>query len=246
MKRATAVVVGVGAYDGLGATLCRLIASKGMHVLLAGRTEAKLRLVADEIVKNGGSAQYFVADATDEKQVIELFALAKEGGENHLAPSLVIFNASKFARTPFRQISAAQFEEFWRAGCFAGFLVGREAAKILSVNGGGTVIFSGASASLRGKEEYAHFASAKAGLRMIAQSMAREFGSLGIHVAHVVLDGGIKRQIESPDSRVNVRNRTNDDAMQFDAVAQIYWQIHQQPRAAWTQELDLRSSHEKF
>lgn len=246
MKKPTAVIVGVGAYHGLGATLCKLLASKGFHVFLAGRTDEKLRAVVDDIVTNGGSATAVVTDATDESQVIELFKTTQSVAEYRQPPSLVVFNASSFARTPFRQITALQFEEFWRTGCLAGFLVGREAAKVFSVNGGGTILFSGATASMRGKENYAHFASAKAGLRMVAQSMARELGPLGVHVAHIILDGGIKRGIEAPASRVNIRHRAEDEVMDFNAIAQMYWHIHQQPRSAWTHELDLRSSHEEF
>ncbi|QZP31036.1 SDR family NAD(P)-dependent oxidoreductase [Pseudomonas sp. DR48] len=246
MKKPSAVVVGVGAFNGLGATLCKLFASKGFHVWVAGRTEEKLEAIADHVRLTGGTANAFVMDATKEQQVLALFTKTMQHHEDREPPSLVVFNTSNFARTPIREISAEQFEDHWRVGCLAGFLVGREAAKCMSANGGGTLLFSGASASLRGKANYAHFASAKAGLRMVAQSMARELGTLGVHVAHVVLDGGIMREHQAAASRLNVRNNPKENLMDFDAIAQTYWQIHEQPRSAWTHEIDLRASGEAF
>ena len=246
MKKPTAVIVGVGALNSLGAALGTLFAAKGFHVYLAGRTEERLRAVADKIVTNGGTATAVVIDVADERQVIELFETVQDAVGYCQPPSLVVFNVSSFARTPFRQITAVQFEELWRVGCLAGFLVGREAAKAFSVTGGGTMLFSGATASTRGKENYAHFASAKAGLRMVAQSMARELSPLGIHVAHIILDGEINRGIETAESKVNVRHRGEEGAMDFNDIAQMYWQIHQQPRSAWTHEMDLRSCYEEF
>ncbi|WP_397448222.1 SDR family NAD(P)-dependent oxidoreductase [Pseudomonas sp. NA-150] len=246
MKKPTAVVVGVGAFNGLGATLCKLFAFKGFHVLAAGRTAEKLHAVVDQIATIGGSAEAVVTDATDEQQVLKLFEVAQKNSSDRMPPSLVVFNASNFARTSFREISAAQFEDFWRVSCLAGFLVGREAAKCLTVNGGGTILFSGATASLRGKADFAHFASAKAGLRMVSQTMARELSPLGIHVAHVILDGRIMREHSIAAPKLNNRNRIDENLMDFDAIAETYWQIHQQPRSAWTQEMDLRSSNEHF
>jgi NAD(P)-dependent dehydrogenase (short-subunit alcohol dehydrogenase family) len=138
------------------------------------------------------------------------------------------------------------FEDFWRVGCFAGFLVGREAARRLVPLGRGTLIFTGASGSLRGKPGYAQFAAAKAGLRMIAQSMAREFGPQGLHIAHVVIDGGING--ERLLSRVPdlAQQRGEDGLLSIDAIAETYWQIHRQPRSAWALEVDLRPYREPF
>ena len=131
-------------------------------------------------------------------------------------------------------------------GCFAGFLVGREAARRLVPLGRGTVIFTGASASLRGKSGYAHFAAAKAGLRMIAQSMAREYGPQGLHIAHVVIDGGINgHRLRSRVPEV-IRQRGEDGLLSIDAIAETYWQIHCQPPSAWTHETDLRPLKEPF
>ena len=191
MERPVAIVVGVGAQLGLGAALCRRFAEGGHHVFVAGRSADKIDQVARSIVSNGGSAEAVPTDTTREADVIGLFdrAMAARAGLRPL--DLVAYNASNNRKLDFREMSAQMFEEFWRIGCYGGFLVGREAARRLVPLGRGTILFTGASGSLRGKPGFAHFAAAKAGLRMLAQSMAREFGPQGIHVAHVVIDGGI-------------------------------------------------------
>jgi NAD(P)-dependent dehydrogenase (short-subunit alcohol dehydrogenase family) len=246
MSKPTAVVVGVGAEQGLGAATCRRFAGEGHHVLVAGRTADKIERVAGAIVAAGGSAEPVVTDATSEGDVARLFNRAMAPGKNLEPTDLVVFNAGNNQRIDFREITAQAFEDFWRVGCFAGFLVGREAARRLLPLGRGTVIFTGASASLRGKPGYAQFAAAKAGLRMIAQSMAREFGPQGLHVAHVVIDGGINGQrllSRAPDL---IRQRGEDGLLGIDAIAETYWQIHRQPRSAWTHEVDLRPFKESF
>ncbi|MDB5409871.1 MAG: Oxidoreductase, short-chain dehydrogenase/reductase family, partial [Rhodospirillales bacterium] len=190
-QRPTAVVIGVGAERGLGAALCRRFAAEGYHVLVAGRTATALDAVVRTIAAAGGSAEPIVADATSEDDVIRLFDRAMAPGAGRSPADLIVYNAGNNRRIDFRELSAELFESFWRVGCFGGFLVGREAARRLVPRGRGTVIFTGASGSLRGKPGFAQFAAAKAGLRMISQSMAREYGKDGIHVAHVVIDGGI-------------------------------------------------------
>jgi NAD(P)-dependent dehydrogenase (short-subunit alcohol dehydrogenase family) len=159
---------------------------------------------------------------------------------------LVVYNAGNNRKLDFRELSAQQFEDFWRIGCFGGFLVGREAARRLVPLGRGTVLFTGASGSLRGKPGFAHFAAAKAGLRMIAQSMAREYGPLGIHVAHVVIDGGILGDRLLSVRPGLVQDRGEDGLLGIDAIAQTYWHLHRQPRSAWAQEIDLRPFKEPF
>ena len=180
----TAVVVGVPP------ALCRRFAVEGYHVLVAGRTTEKIAQIFKTIGAAGGSAEAIAVDTTREDDVVGLFDRAMSTGNGHLAADIVIFNAGNNRRIDFKELSAEQFEEFWRVGCFGGFLVGREAARRLVPLGRDTIIFTGASASLRGKPGFAHFAAAKAGLRMIAQSMAREYGPLGIHVAHVDSQAG--------------------------------------------------------
>ena len=246
MTKRTAVVIGVGAEIGLGAALCRRFASEGLHVLVAGRTPSKLEQVATSILAAGGSAEAVPTDATNEADMIKLFdrAMVPESGRD--AAELVVYNAGGNQKVDFRELSAELFERFWRVGCFGGFLAGREAARRLVPLGRGTMIFTGASASLRGKPGYAQFAAAKAGLRMIAQSMAREYGPSGIHVAHVVIDGGIDGERLRGSRPEAVRERGENGLLNIEAIAEAYWQIHRQARSAWTHEIDLRPFKEPF
>ena len=242
----TAVVVGVGAERGLGAALCRRFGAEGYHVLVAGRTPEKLAQVVKTIGAAGGSAEAITVDTTREDDVVRLFDRAMSAGDGRAAADVVIFNAGNNRRIDFKELSAEQFEQFWRVGCFGGFLVGREAARRLAPLGRGTIIFTGASASMRGKPGFAHFAAAKAGLRMIAQSMAREYGPLGIHVAHVVIDGGIEGDRLLSRMPNLTAERGEDGLLGIDAIADTYWTIHKQKRSAWTQEVDLRPFKEPF
>ncbi|WFU09087.1 SDR family NAD(P)-dependent oxidoreductase [Rhizobium sp. CB3090] len=242
MSTPSAIIVGVGAEQGLGAALCRLLADKGYHVFIAGRTLENIAKVADTINASGGSAEAIETDATDEAAVKRLFEHAFAPQDDIDPPDFVVFNAGINRHIGFRGITAAEFEEFWRICCFGGFLVGREAARHLVPLGRGTVIFTGASASLRGKAGFAQFAAAKAGLRMISQSMAREFGPLGLHVAHTIIDGGIdgeRLRSRRPDVQA-------DTLLNIDAIAETYWHIHRQHPSAWTQEIDLRPYKETF
>jgi NAD(P)-dependent dehydrogenase (short-subunit alcohol dehydrogenase family) len=244
--KSTAVVVGVGAERGLGAALSRRFAAEGYHVLVAGRTPEKIAQVAKTIRETGGSAEAVTVDTTREDDVVRLFDRAVAPSDGRDPADVVIFNAGNNQRIDFRELSAEQFEQFWRIGCFGGFLVGREAARRLAPLGRGTIIFTGASASLRGKPGFAHFAAAKAGLRMIAQSMAREYGPLGIHVAHVVIDGGIKGDRLLSRAPTLIEKRGEDGLLGIDAIADTYWNIHRQQRSTWTQEVDLRPFKETF
>lgn len=246
MSRPTAVVVGVGAERGLGAALCRRFAAEGYHVLVAGRTADRIDQVVRTIRAAGGSADPVPTDATREEDVIRLFDRAFASDAAAGPPDLIVSNAGNNQRIDFRELSAQTFEDFWRVGCFAGFLVGREAVRRMVPLGRGTVIFTGASASLRGKPGFAHFAAAKAGLRMIAQSMAREYGPLGIHVAHVVIDGGIDGDRLRTRRPEVIRERGEDGLLGIDAIADTFWHIHRQPRSAWAQEVDLRPFKEAF
>jgi NAD(P)-dependent dehydrogenase (short-subunit alcohol dehydrogenase family) len=246
MSAPTAVVVGVGAELGLGAALCRRFAVEGYHVLVAGRSVAKLEQIARGIEQKGGHATAAPIDTTREDDVARLFDLAMTVDADREPADLVVYNAGNNRRIDFRELPAATFEDFWRVGCFGGFLVGREAARRLVALGRGSVIFTGASASLRGKPGFALFAAAKAGLRAIAQSMAREYGLLGVHVAHVVIDGGIDGD-RLRGARPGIADeRGADGLLGIDAIAEMYWQIHRQPRSAWTQEIDLRPFKESF
>jgi NAD(P)-dependent dehydrogenase (short-subunit alcohol dehydrogenase family) len=239
----TAVVVGVGSQQGLGAALARRFASEGHRVIVSGRTEEKIAEVVRAITGGGGKAEAFRADATVESEVVALFDFAQSSGN---VVDLVVFNAGNNVRHDFRTMPAELFEQTWRVATFGGFLVGREAARRLTPLANGTIIFTGATASLRGKPPFTAFASAKAGLRSLAQSMAREFGPLGIHVAHVVIDGGIdgdKLNTAVPQLKAQ---RGADGLLNIDAIAEAYWHLHAQHRSAWTQELELRPFKEPF
>ena len=246
MSRPTAIVVGVGAEHGLGAALCRRFAAEGHHVLVAGRTPHRVEQVVRAIAEAGGSAEAVPTDTTREEDVITLFDRAMSPRAKSGPLDLVVFNAGNNQRIEFRETTAAEFEAFWRVGCYGGFLVGREAARRLAPLGRGTVIFTGASGSMRGKPGFAHFAAAKSGLRMIAQSMAREFGSQGLHVAHVVIDGGIHGERLLSRRPQLLAERGEDGLLGVDAIAEAYWQIHRQARSAWTHEIDLRPFKESF
>jgi NAD(P)-dependent dehydrogenase (short-subunit alcohol dehydrogenase family) len=239
---ATALVVGVGAARGLGAALCRRFAAEGLHVFACGRTAAKVAAVVQAITASGGRAEAAVGDATREEDVAAVF----ERAERSAPLEIVVYNAGLNRKGDFRTLAAAEFEEAWRIGCFGGFLVGREAARRLVPRGRGTVLFTGASASLRGRPGFAQFAAAKAGLRMVAQAMAREYGPAGVHVAHVVIDGGIDGERLRERFPEAARERGEGGLLALDALAEAYWQLHRQPRTAWSHEVDLRPFKEPF
>ncbi len=246
MSKPTALVIGVGAERGLGAACCRRFAQAGMHVWVVGKTPAKIDAVVADIRDNGGSAEALCADATQESDVMRVFDRAMQPAPGLEPLSLIVFNAGNNQRIDFTDLSVAQFEDFWRIGCLAGFLTGREAARRLAPLGRGTIIFTGASGSLRGRPGFAHFAVAKAGLRMLAQSMAREFGPRGLHVAHVVIDGGIDGARLRERVPEMVDKLGAEGLLQVEPIAETYWQIHCQPRSAWAHEVDLRPFKESF
>ncbi len=233
----TAVIVGAG--SGLGAALARRFARAGMKVAAARRNAGKLAPLVAEL---DGNARAYACDATDEAAVRQLFsAAAADLGP----PTLAVFNAGAFVRKGVLDTSAEEFERCWRVGCLGGFLVGREAARaMLSRDAAhkGTIIFTGATASLRGGAQFHNLAVGKFGLRALAQSMARELQPQGIHVAHVVIDG----QIASERPGHSVAERGNDAVIDPAAIAETYYQLHLQPRSAWSLELDLRPYAEKF
>ena len=238
----TAVVIGVGASQGVGGALCRRFAREGLHVFAAGRTQAKLERVAEELRAAGGRVTPVVADVTRAGDVVKLFDAAESGDG---APALVVYNAGNATIRPLLETDDALFEQVWRIGCFGGFLCGREAAKRM-LSKGGTLIFTGATASLRARPPFTAFASAKAALRALAHGMAREFGPKGLHVAHVVIDGAIDGEILNARAP-QLKERLGDDGMLgVDAIADAYWMLHTQHRSAWTLELDLRPYKESF
>lgn len=238
MKKA--IIIGVGPLEGLGARLGKRFAAEGLHVILAGRTGAKLEAVVDAIRAAGGEATSVVADATREDDVRQLFDLA--GSDLDLA----IYNAGNNTPGRISEMEASYFENAWRVGCFGGFLFGREAVRRMLPNGSGTLLFTGASASLRGRAGFGAFNAAKGALRNLAQAMAKEYGPEGIHVGHVVIDGPIagEKIIKGfPDyaERLGTAGMIN-----LDGLAEAYAYLYLQRREAWTFELDLRTSIERW
>ncbi|MEM7493242.1 MAG: SDR family NAD(P)-dependent oxidoreductase [Pseudomonadota bacterium] len=238
----TVIVVGVGALDGVGAAASRRFAKQGHNVVAVGRTQEKIDAVAADIVSAGGSAEGVAADVTSEAELDALFEHAKSKGPL----SAVIYNAGNNAIIPFSELTADQFEGFWRVGCFGAFLVAKRAMPILAEQGEGSLLFTGASGSMRGKPAFAHFAVMKAGLRMLSQSLAREYGPKGVHVAHVVVDGVIDGDMVRSRFGEYLEALGEDGSLSPDAIADAFWFLHSQHRSAWTQELDLRPFKENW
>lgn len=222
------MIVGVG--PGLGASLARRLARAGMSVALAARSPDKL----DQLT-GGAGAKTFRCDASDPAQVVGLFkAVAADLGE----PDVVIYNASFRTRGAFVDLDPADVERALRVSAYGGFLVAQEAAKRLVPKGRGAIFFTGASASVKGYAQSAPFAMGKFALRGLAQSLARELSPLGIHVAHVVIDGGIKSARHRPERP--------DSLLDPDAIADTYLHLLAQPRSAWAWEIELRPWLEPF
>lgn len=237
-----AVVVGVGASRGLGAAIARRFAKGGLSVVVAGRTEESLERSVAEILAQGGQANHFRCDASDEGDVAALMSFAAGGGN----VAAVVHNVGNNAIIPFENLDAETFEKFWRIGCFAGFLTAKAALPLLERDGGGSLLFTGASASVRGRPNFAHFASAKAGLRNLAQALAREYGPRGVHVGHVVVDGVIDGDMVRSRFGEYLDDLGEDGSLNPDHMAEAYWQMHVQPRDAWTHEIDLRPFKENW
>ena len=238
----TVIVIGAGASKGVGGALARRFASGGHHVVIAGRTAAKVDTLAAEIRDAGGSAEGFRTDVTSEQDQDALFSHAS--GKGPIAA--VCYNAGNNAIIPFEKLDPETFEQFWRVGCFGGFLTAKRAIPILEAQGEGSLLFTGASGSLRGKSNFAHFASMKAGLRMLAQSLAREYGPKGIHVAHFIIDGVIDGEMVRSRFAEYLDDLGEDGGLSPDAIAEAFWYVHTQPKSAWTHELDLRPFKENW
>lgn len=239
-----AIVVGVGADAGLGAALCRRAAREGLHVFIAGRTKGRIEALAAKLEDAGGRATAVPTDTTVETEVLRLFdaACTPDGS----ALELVVFNAGNNRPGNLLEMEADFFEDVWRLCCLGGFLVGREAVRRMLPNGRGSLIFTGATASIRGRPPFAAFASAKAGLRAVAQTLAREFGPQGIHVAHTIIDGGIDGDMINARFPEYRERKGEGGMLDVDAIAETYWYLHKQHRSAWTHEVDLRPFKEKF
>ena len=238
----TAVVIGVGPLRGLGATLCEACARQDLHVVIAGRSADKLAAVQAAIRDAVGEATAVSCDATDEAQVTSLFERAEAIGPVDLA----IYNAGNNMPGNYLDMTLEHFDTCYRVGLLGGFLFSREALRRMAPRGEGCLVFTGASASMRGKPGFAAFTAAKGGLRNLAQSLAREFQPQGIHVGHVVIDGGIYgEKIESRFPEF-YEKLGEEGLIGLEGIAEAFMYLYRQPRNAWTHELDLRTHKENF
>jgi NAD(P)-dependent dehydrogenase (short-subunit alcohol dehydrogenase family) len=230
-----ALVFGAGA--GLGGAIARRFAREGFHAVVTRRKAEGLASLVEEIEGAGGVATPIGVDARKEEQVVELF----ERVEREIGPiEVAVHNIGANVSIPIVDFETRKYFKIWEMACFSGFLMGREAARRMVKRNRGTILFTGATASVRGRQGMAGFAGAKHALRALAQSMARELGPEGIHVAHTIIDG----PIDMPWIRENfpdlVKSRPDDGLLAPDDIAESYWTLHRQPRSAWTHELDLR------
>jgi NAD(P)-dependent dehydrogenase (short-subunit alcohol dehydrogenase family) len=236
------LVVGVGASRGLGAAIARRFSNGGHPELIAGRSAEKLETTAKELKEAGAACAFAIGDASNADDAKRFVAEAEQ-----LAPlAVAIHNAGGNEPAPFLQVTEERFTRHWREHALGAFQVAQAALPVLLRHGGGSLFFTGASGSLRGKANFAPFASAKAALRNLAQSIAREYGKQNIHVGQVVVDGGIEgeRLLSRMPQLLDQRGR--DGMLKPDAIAEAYWDMHHQHRSAWTLELDVRPWVENF
>ncbi len=244
-RGATVAVIGAG--DFIGAAIARRFAAEG-YVVVAGRRQGeKLAPLVAEIEAAGGRISARSLDARREEDIVSFLREADE-----IAPlRLCIFNIGANVNFPILDTTERVFRKVWEMACYSGFLAGREAARLMLPRGEGSIFFTGATASMRGGKGYAAFASAKAGLRAVAQSMARELGPQNIHVAHLVIDAGVdtdfvRGRIRERDGDAALDALEPDQLMRPESIAETYWQLFRQPRDAWSFELDLRPYRESW
>ena len=236
-----AVVIGVNASQGLGAAIARRFARGGLHVVVAGRSADRLAQVAQEITQAGDLASACVADATDAAALAALMSFAGELGK----VKSVVFNVGNNQPLSFADLTAEKFESFWRTCTLAGFLTAKATLDVLETNKG-SLLFTGASASMRGRPGFAHFGAAKAGLRNMAQALAKDYGPRGVHVAHVVIDGVINGDQVRERFGEYLEQLGEDGALEPQDIAETFWFLHSQARNAWTFEVDVRPFKENW
>ena len=245
MRNAGAAVIGAGDY--IGGAIAKKFAAEGFTVFAGRRDGEKLAPLVAEVEASGGQIVARSLDARKEDQVTKFLQEA----DQRVPLEVCIFNVGANVNFPLVETTERVFRKVWEMACYGGFLTGREAARLMLPRGRGCIFFTGATASLRGGLGYAAFASAKFGLRALAQSAARELGPKNIHVAHLVIDAGV----DTAWVRDRIRERGGEDAlknldpgvlMRPDAVAEAYWQLYQQPRDAWTFEQEIRPFGEKW
>jgi NAD(P)-dependent dehydrogenase (short-subunit alcohol dehydrogenase family) len=227
----------IGAGDATGGAVARRFAREGYAACVTRRTADKLQPLVEQIRAEGGEAHAFGSDARKEDAMVSLFATI----ERDIAPiEVAVFNIGANVRFGITETTARVYQKVWEMACFSGFLMGREAARVMLPRGRGTIIFTGATASLRGREGFAAFASAKHALRALAQSMARELWPKNIHVAHTVIDGSIDTEWIRTNFPESYAKKDRQGILSPDSIAEAYWQIHRQPRDAWSHETELR------
>ncbi|MCT9074084.1 SDR family oxidoreductase [Cupriavidus gilardii] len=236
MTQKKAILV-IGAGDATGGAIARRFAREGYIACVTRRNADKLAPLVAQIEAEGGIAHAFGSDARKEEEMTSLVQRI----EAEIAPiEVAVFNIGANVRFDVLDTTARVYFKVWEMACFAGFLMGRETARVMVPRGRGSIFFTGATASLRGRAGFAAFAGAKHGLRALAQSMAKELGPQGIHVAHPIIDGAIDTAFirENFPERYALKDR--DGILNPEHIADAYWMLHQQPRDAWTHELDLR------
>ena len=247
MAEAQKVAILVGAGDAIGAAGAQRFAKGGYTVCICRRDAAKSQKLVDELTSSGLKIHAFSVDARQEAEVQALFAKV----EKEIGPiEVCLFNAGSNVNKPLIETTEKLFFKAWELACYAGFLVGREAARVMVPRGRGTILFTGATASLRGGKGFAAFASAKFGLRAVAQAMARELGSKNIHVVHLIIDAAIDSEAIharlKAASGIEAKDIAPDTLTKTSSIAEAYWFAHQQSKDGWTHELDLRPAVEKW
>jgi NAD(P)-dependent dehydrogenase (short-subunit alcohol dehydrogenase family) len=241
-SQASVLIVGVGAWQGLGAAIARRFARAGHPVTIAGRSAHKLEDTATRLKEAGARASLVAGEAASAEDVGRFVAEAER-----LAPlAVAVHNAGGNDPAPFLKVSEESFTRHWREHALGGFQLAQAALPVLLRHGGGSLFFTGASASLRGKANFAPFACAKAALRNLAQSIAREYGPQNIHVGHVVVDGGIEGDRLLTRVPQLKDQRGADGLLKPDGIAEAFWDLHHQHRSVWTLELDVRPWSETF
>ncbi|MCG2591210.1 SDR family oxidoreductase [Ramlibacter sp. XY19] len=241
LQNPVAVVIGAG--DATGGAIARRFARGGYTVCAVRRNADKLQPLLERIRAEGGQAHGFGTDARQEEEVVALF----EQIEKDIGPvEVFVFNVGANVPSSILEETARRYFKVWEMACFGGFVTAREAARRMAPRGKGTLLFTGATASMRGGANFAAFAGAKHALRALAQSMARELGPRGLHVAHVVIDGGIDTEFIRENFPERYALKEKDGILNPEHIAENYWLLHAQPRDAWTHELDLRPWMEKF
>jgi NAD(P)-dependent dehydrogenase (short-subunit alcohol dehydrogenase family) len=242
MGMGIAIIIGVGPEAGLGGALCKRFASLGKHVFIAGRTQSKLDAIVSIIEANGGTATAHVTDCTNESQIINLFDTACEAGTVDLA----LYNAGNNLPGHIIDMESDYFVDAWKTCCFGGFLFGREAIRRMQPNNKGAILFTGASASLRGRAGYGAFNSSKGALRGLAQAMAKEVGPEGLHVGHVVVDGAINGEKIKTRFPEYAERWGEEGMINIEGIVDAFEYLYKQNKSGWTFEVDIRTSIEQW